>query len=195
MIKSKDIPSIVEKVFMDTFYSGNDIASAFAAALNAWPSATSENRVGCNFFKTFNYSVLILPLFPRHRQMVENYSGDWASAIATEVLKKTEQSMTPESEEAFLQRIAKRDQMFVGDREGLAALRQSDLDRILALATRGTVASRNELVEEAAKAADGMSQGILQFYNRPGSPPGNLMRAATPSDIAAAIRTLKQETT
>ena len=49
----------------------------------------------------------------------------------------------------------------------------------------------DDALEAAAKVADNFPLEFLHFYDRPGGPPGNSIRASTPKDIAAAIRGLK----
>ncbi len=49
---------------------------------------------------------------------------------------------------------------------------------------------RGEALEEAAKVAELMPDVVLQFWDRPGGPPGNGYRRSTFTDIATSIRAL-----
>ena len=59
---------------------------------------------------------------------------------------------------------------------------------------RAHTAGRREMREEAAKCAEAFPATVIQFYPRgPNSPPGNMKRASTFADIAAAVRALPVE--
>jgi hypothetical protein len=59
-----------------------------------------------------------------------------------------------------------------------------------AIVDRARQEGRRAGLEEAAKVVEATPTTILQFWDRPGGPPGNGYRATTGADFAAAIRAL-----
>jgi hypothetical protein len=82
----------------------------------------------------------------------------------------------------------------VPDEHELARLRlrlaEAVGEALRAAEDRARQEGRRAGLEEAAKVVEATPTTILQFWDRPGGPPGNGYRATTGADFAAAIRAL-----
>lgn len=78
---------------------------------------------------------------------------------------------------------------------GLAAPRNEQERALVALYDRAYDSGWDDAINAAVKLIEEFPDQILHFYDRPGGPPGNCMRATTRQDLAQAVNELKETKT